>query len=139
MSDPYPQGKLQRSEFGTLLPNVLQQIIKPTLAQLIGSNEKITNKSSLHTAFKSATESTVSFSTFTIWLEVLGISFRKVVQIDGVSPAPAPGGTVGSPPAAGGTEETEVAFNNETPADFRTPRGFGDAFSEIARLTGEYS
>lgn len=93
-TDPYPPSKLQRSEFGTLLMPMLQQIIKPALAELIRTDDEITNKSTLHTAFKKSTQSTVSFSTFTTWLDVLGISFRKVVQIEGIttSPVPAPGG-----------------------------------------------
>lgn len=131
-TDPYPPSKLQRSEFGTLLMPVLQQIIKPTLAELIRTDAEITNKSTLHTAFKKSTQSTVSFSTFNTWLEALGISFRKVVQIEGIttSPVPAPGGGAGPRPDAG---EQEVKFDNEEQFDFRPSRGFGDAFGEIAR------
>lgn len=131
-TDPYPPSKLQRSEFGTLLMPVLQQIIKPALAELIRTDAEITNKSTLHTAFKKSTQSTVSFSTFNTWLEALGISFRKVVQIEGIttSPVPAPGGGAGPRPDAG---EQEVKFDNEEQFDFRPSRGFGDAFGEIAR------
>lgn len=136
-TDPYPPSKLQRSEFGTLLMPVLQQIIKPALAELIRTDPEITNKSTLHTAFKKSTQSTVSFSTFTTWLDVLGISFRKVVQIEGITSihAPAPGGAVRPPPDAG---EQEVKFDNEEQFDFRPSRGFGDAFGEIARNTGGF-
>lgn len=131
-TDPYPPSKLQRSEFGTLLMPVLQQIIKPALADLIRTDPEITNKSTLHAAFKKSTQSTVSFSTFNTWLEALGISFRKVVQIEGITtnPVPAPGGAEGPRPDAG---EQEVKFDNEEPFDFRPSRGFGDAFGEIAR------
>lgn len=131
-TDPYPPSKLQRSEFGTLLMPVLQQIIKPALAELIRTDAEITNKSTLHTAFKKSTQSTVSFSTFNTWLEALGISFRKVVRIEGINtgPVPAPGGGAGPRPDAG---EQEVKFDNEEQFDFRPSRGFGDAFGEIAR------
>lgn len=133
-TDPYPPSKLQRSEFGTLLMPVLQQIIKPALADLIRNDPEITNKSTLHTAFKKSTQSTVSFSTFNTWLEALGISFRKVVRIEGINtgPVPAPGGGAGPRPDAG---EQEVKFDNEEQLDFRPSRGFGDAFGEIARLS----
>lgn len=133
-TDPYPPSKLQRSEFGTLLMPVLQQIIKPALAELIRTDPEITNKSTLHTAFKKSTQSTVSFSTFNTWLEALGISFRKVVRIEGINtgPVPAPGGGSGPRPDAG---EQEVKFDNEEQFDFRPSRGFGDAFGEIARLS----
>lgn len=133
-TDPYPPSKLQRSEFGTLLMPVLQQIIKPALAELIRTDPEITNKSTLHTAFKKSTQSTVSFSTFNTWLEALGISFRKVVRIEGINtgPVPAPGGGAGPRPDAG---EQEVKFDNEEQFDFRPSRGFGDAFGEIARLS----
>lgn len=131
-TDPYPPSKLQRSEFGTLLTPMLQQIIKPALAELIRTDPEITNKSTLHTAFKKSTQSTVSFSTFNTWLEALGISFRKVVRIEGINtgPVPAPGGGAGPRPDAG---EQEVKFDNEEQLDFRPSRGFGDAFGEIAR------
>jgi hypothetical protein len=134
-TDPYPPSKLQRSEFGTLLTDVLQQIIKPALADLIHTDPEITNKSTLHTAFKKSTQSTVSFSTFNTWLEALGISFRKVVQIEGITPVPAPGGAVRPPPDAG---EQDVKFDNENTFDFRPSRGFGDAFGEIARKSGGF-
>lgn len=133
-TDPYPPSKLQRSEFGTLLTPMLHQIIKPALADLIRNDPEITNKSTLHTAFKKSTQSTVSFSTFNTWLEALGISFRKVVRIEGINtgPVPAPGGGAGPRPDAG---EQEVKFDNEEQLDFRPSRGFGDAFGEIARLS----
>ena len=134
-TDPYPPSKLQRSEFGTLLTDVLQQIIKPALADLIRTDPEITNKSTLHTAFKKSTQSTVSFSTFNTWLEALGISFRKVVQIEGITPVPAPGGGAGPRPDAG---EQDVKFDNEETFDFRPSRGFGDAFGEIARNSGGF-
>ena len=134
-TDPYPPSKLQRSEFGTLLMPVLQQIIKPALADLIRTDPEITNKSTLHTAFKKSTQSTVSFSTFNTWLEALGISFRKVVQIEGITPVPAPGGGAGPRPDAG---EQDVKFDNENTFDFRPSRGFGDAFGEIARQSGGF-
>lgn len=134
-SDPYPDAKMQRSEFGILLPDVLHRVIRPYLATLIGSNEKITNKSTLHAEFKKSTLSTVSFSTFNAWLEMLGISFRKTVQIEGLSPLPTPGGAAGPRPDAGEPEE-EVRFDNETPFEFNGRRGFGDAFGEIARNSG---
>ena len=136
-TDPYPPSKLQRSEFGNLLTSVLQQIIKPALAELIRTDPEITNKSTLHTAFKKSTQSTVSFSTFNTWLEALGISFRKVVQIEGITPTyvPAPGGGAGPRPDAG---EQEVKFDNEEQFDFRPSRGFGDAFGEIARNSGGF-
>ena len=134
-TDPYPPSKLQRSEFGTLLMPVLQQIIKPALAELIRTDSEITNKSTLHTAFKKSTQSTVSFSTFNTWLEALGISFRKVVQIEGITPVPAPGGGAGPRPDAG---EQDVKFDNEETFDFRPSRGFGDAFGEIARNSGGF-
>lgn len=133
-TDPYPPSKLQRSEFGSLLIPVLQQIIKPALADLIRTDPEITNKSTLHAAFKKSTQSTVSFSTFNTWLEVLGISFRKVVQIEGITSTPAPGGAVRPPPDAG----EEVKFDNEEQFDFRPSRGFGDAFGEIARNSGGF-
>lgn len=135
-SDPYPEPRLQRSEFGTLLPDVLNKIIKPELAALIQLDSNITNKSSLHAAFKKTTQSTVSFSTFNAWLEMLGIAFRKTVQVDGLSPVPTPGGAVGPRPDVGEQEE-EVKFDNETPFEFNGRRGFGDAFGEIARNSGE--
>jgi hypothetical protein len=134
-TDPYPPSKLQRSEFGTLLTSVLQQIIKPALAELIRTDPEITNKSTLHTAFKKSTQSTVSFSTFNTWLEALGISFRKVVQIEGITHVPAPGGGAGPRPDAG---EQDVKFDNEETFDFRPSRGFGDAFGEIARNSGGF-
>jgi len=137
-SDPYPEGRLQKSEFGSLLPDVLNMVVRPTLSELIRKDEDITNKSSLHSAFKKETGSTVSFSTFSAWLQVLGISFRKSVQIDGLTPwsvSPAPGGADGPRPDAG--EEGEVKFDNESPFEFRAPRGFGDAFGEIARQQGD--
>lgn len=137
-NDPYPDVKMQRSEFGILLPDILHCVIRPYLATLIGSNEKITNKSTLHAEFKKATMSTVSFSTFNSWLEMLGISFRKTVQIDGLSPSPTPGGAgVGPRPDVGEPEE-DVRFDNEAPFDFNRPRGFGDAFGEIARNSGGF-
>lgn len=131
-TDPYPPSKLQRSEFGSLLINVLDQIIKPSLAELIRTDPEITNKSTLHAAFKKSTGSTVSFATFNTWLDALGISFRKVVQIEGINSTPAPGGAVRPPPDAG----DEVRFDNEDRMDFRPSRGFGDAFGEIARQAG---
>lgn len=137
-NDPYPESaKLQRSEFGTLLPDVLNTIIKPALAALISQNAEITNKSLLHAAFKKQTQSTVSFSTFNAWLEILGIAFRKTVQVEGLTPSrvPTPGGAVGPRPDVGEPEEV-VQFDNETPFDFNRPRGFGDAFGEIARNSG---
>ena len=133
-SDPYPQSRIQKSEFGNILPDILFTIIKPLLARLV-SGGTITNKSSLHTAFKKETGSTVSFSTFNTWLEILEISFRKTVKIDGLDTVPAPGGAVGPRPDAG--EEEEVRFDNESPVDIRPFRGgFGDAFGEIARQQG---
>lgn len=134
-SDPYPEPRLQRSEFGTLLPDVLNKIIKPELAALIQLDSNITNKSTLHAAFKKTTQSTVSFSTFNAWLEMLGIAFRKTVQVEGLSPVPAPGGAGGGPrPDAGEEEDVRVQFDNETPFDFNPRRGgYGDAFGEIAR------
>jgi hypothetical protein len=132
-NDPYPEGRTQKSEFGTLLPDILFTIIKPMLAKLV-SGGTITNKSSLHSAFRKETGSTVSFSTFNAWLEILEISFRKTVQIDGLAPAPTPGGAAGPRPDAG--DEEEVRFDNETPFEFTRPRGFGDAFGEIARNSG---
>jgi hypothetical protein len=134
-SDPYPEGKPQRTEFGSLMTQVLTEIVRPYLAGLIRGDDTITNKSTLHAAFKKATGSTVSFSTFNGWLDTLGISFRKTVQIEGlnVSPVPAPGGAVGPRPDAG---EDEVRFDNESPMEFRRPMGFGDAFGEIARQIG---
>lgn len=137
-SDPYPESRLQKSEFGTLLPDVLKQIVRPVLADLIAKHDDITNKSSLHSAFKKETQSTVSFSTFNMWLELLGIAFRKTVQIDGLAQVPAPGGAgVGPRPDAGEPEE-EVRFDNEATFDFTRPRGFGDAFGEIARNSGGF-
>ena len=134
-SDPYPEGRLQKSEFGNILPDILFTIIKPVLAKLV-SGGNITNKSSLHSAFRKETGSTVSFSTFNAWLEILEISFRKTVQIDGLTQAPAPGGAVRPPPDAG-EPETDVQFDNETPMDFARSR-FGDAFGEIARNSGGF-
>jgi hypothetical protein len=132
-NDPYPEGRTQKSEFGTLLPDILFTIIKPMLAKLV-SGGNITNKSSLHSAFRKETGSTVSFSTFNAWLEILEISFRKTVQIDGLVPAPTPGGAgVGPRPDVG---EEDVKFDNEETFDFRPSRGFGDAFGEIARNSG---
>ncbi len=140
-NDPYPEpSKLQRSEFGTLLPDVLHKIIKPELASLIQLDSSITNKSLLHAAFKKTTQSTVSFSTFNAWLEILGIAFRKTVQVEGLMPdrVPTPGGAgVGPRPDVGEPEE-EVQFDNEAPFDFNRPRGFGDAFGEIARNSGGF-
>lgn len=134
-TDPYPESKLQKSEFGSLLPDVLIHIIKPHLANLIRGGT-VTNKSGLHAEFKRSTGSTVSFSTFNMWLEVLGISFRKTVQVEGLDPVPTPGGAgVGPRPDVGEPEE-EVQFDNETPFDFNRPRGFGDAFGEISRNSG---
>lgn len=133
-NDPYPESKLQKSEFGTLLPDVLHRIVKPQLSELINLDTSITNKSTLHAAFKKATQSTVSFSTFNTWLEMLGIAFRKTVQIDGLAPAPTPGGAAGPRPDAG--DEEEVRFDNEATFEFTRPRGFGDAFGEIARNSG---
>jgi hypothetical protein len=133
-NDPYPESKLQKSEFGTLLPDVLHRIVKPQLSELINLDTSITNKSTLHAAFKKATQSTVSFSTFNTWLEMLGIAFRKTIQIDGLVPAPTPGGAgVGPRPDVG---EEDVKFDNEETFDFRPSRGFGDAFGEIARNSG---
>lgn len=136
-SDPYPEGRLQKSEFGNLLPDVLRQIVRPVLANLIAKHDDITNKSSLHSAFKKETESTVSFSTFNMWLEVLGIAFRKTVQIDGLTQAPTPGGAGVGPRPDAGEAEADVQFDNETPMDFARPR-FGDAFGEIARNSGGF-
>ena len=139
-NDPYPEpSKLQRSEFGTLLPDVLHKIIKPELASLIQLDSSITNKSLLHAAFKKTTQSTVSFSTFNAWLEILGIAFRKTVQVEGLMPdrVPTPGGAAGPRPDVGEPEpEEEVRFDNETPFEFNGRRGFGDAFGEIARNSG---
>ena len=135
-SDPYPEGRIQKSEFGNLLPDILFTIIKPLLARLV-SGGTITNKSSLHSAFKKETGSTVSFSTFNTWLEILEISFRKTVKIDGLDTVPAPGGAVGPRPDAGEEEPMDVKFDNESPMDLRPFRGsFGDAFGEIARQQG---
>lgn len=134
-NDPYPEPRLQRSEFGTLLPDVLNKIIKPELSALIQLDSSITNKSLLHAAFKKTTQSTVSFSTFNTWLELMGISFRKTVQVEGLTPVPTPGGAAGPRPDVGEQEE-EVRFDNEAPFDFNRPRGFGDAFGEIARNSG---
>lgn len=135
-SDPYPEGKPQRTEFGSLMTQVLTEIVRPYLAGLIRGDDTITNKSTLHVAFKKATGATVSFSTFNSWLDMLGISFRKTVQVDGLNipPAhlPAPGGGAGPRPDA----EEEVHFDNESPTEFRRPMGFGDAFGEIARQIG---
>lgn len=138
-SDPYPQSKPQRTEFGSLMTQILTENVRPYLAGLIRENDTITNKSTLHAAFKKATGSTVSFSTFNVWLDTLGISFRKTVQVEGLNlpptSVPAPGGAGGGPrPDAG---EEEVHFDNETKSDFIKPRGFGDAFGELARLTGD--
>jgi hypothetical protein len=134
-SDPYPEGKLQRSEFGSLMTQILTEVVRPYLAGLLRSETEITNKSTLHAAFKKATGSTVSFSTFSTWLEALGISFRKTVHIEGLSPVPAPGGGAGPRPDAG---EQDVKFDNENTFDFRPSRGFGDAFGEIARQSGGF-
>ena len=134
MSDQYPEAKITRNEYGNLQSQILTEIVKPYLSGVIReSSGEISNKSSLHAAFKSKTGSTVSFSTFNLWLEILGIQFRKVIQIDGINPAsvgPALGGGGSAPrPEA----EPEVRFDNEEPQDFRPPRGYGDAFGEIAR------
>jgi len=107
------------------------------LAALISKDSNITNKSSLHSAFKKETGSTVSFSTFNTWLEVLGIAFRKTVQIDGLTQAPTPGGAGVGPRPDVGEPESNVQFDNETPMDFARPR-FGDAFGEIARNSGGF-
>ena len=136
-TDPYPPSKLQRSEFGTLMSDVLRQIVRPVLADLIAKHDDITNKSSLHSAFKKETESTVSFSTFNMWLEVLGISFRKNIVVVGLTQAPTPGGAGVGPRPDVGEPESNVQFDNETPMDFARPR-FGDAFGEIARNSGGF-
>lgn len=133
-NDPYPQPKLQRSEFGSLLPQVLTEFVRPYLSGLVRENPEITNKSLLHAAFKKNTGSTISFSTFNTWLDSLGISFRKTVQVEGLATIPAPGGAAGPRPDAG--EEIDVKFDNEEPQDLRPFRGFGDAFGEIARQQG---
>lgn len=134
MSDQYPEAKITRNEYGNLQSQILTEIVKPYLSGIIRESAgEISNKSSLHAAFKSKTGSTVSFSTFNVWLEILGIQFRKVIQIDGINPAVMPalgGGDVVPRPEA----EPEVKFDNEEPQDFRPPRGYGDAFGEIARL-----
>ena len=135
MSDQYPESKILRNEYGHLQSQILTEIVKPYLSGIIRESAgEISNKSSLHAEFKSKTGSTVSFSTFNLWLEILGIQFRKVIQIDGINPAnvvPALGGGGNAPrPEA----EPEVKFDNEEPHDFRPPRGYGDAFGEIARL-----
>jgi hypothetical protein len=137
-SDPYPEGRLQKSEFGNLLPDVLRQIVRPVLADLIAKHEDITNKSSLHSAFKKETGSTVSFSTFNMWLEVLGISFRKNVVVVGLTQVPTPGGAGVGPRPDVGEPEVKVQFDNETPMDFNRPRGYGDAFGEMARNSGGF-
>ena len=133
MSDQYPKAKIMRNEYGNLQSQILTEIVKPYISGVIRESAgEISNKSSLHAEFKSRTGSTVSFSTFNVWLEILGIQFRKVIQIDGINPAvvPALGGGDGVPrPEA----EPEVKFNNEEPMDFRPARGYGDAFGEIAR------
>lgn len=134
MSDQYPEAKIMRNEYGNLQSQILTEIVKPYLSGIIReSSGEISNKSSLHAAFKTKTGSTVSFSTFNVWLEILGIQFRKVIQIDGINPAnvvPAVGGGGSAPrPQA----EPEVRFDNEEPMDFRPSRGYGDAFGEIAR------
>jgi hypothetical protein len=133
-NDPYPQPKLQRSEFGSLLPQVLTEFVRPYLSGLVRENPEITNKSLLHAAFKKSTGSTISFSTFNTWLDSLGISFRKTVQVEGLATIPAPGGAAGPRPDAG--EDDDVRFDNESPMEFRRPVGFGDAFGEIARQQG---
>lgn len=135
MSDQYPEAKITRNEYGNLQSQILTEIVKPYISGVIRESAgEISNKSSLHAEFKSRTKSTVSFSTFNVWLEILGIQFRKVIQIDGINP-------VGIVPALGGggvaprpEAEPEVKFDNEEPHDFRPPRGYGDAFGEIARL-----
>ena len=137
-SDPYPEGRLQKSEFGTLLPDVLRQVVRPMLSDLIAMYSEITNKSSLHSAFKKETGSTVSFSTFNTWLQVLGIEFRKNIVIVGLAPDPTPGGAGVGPRPDVGEPEVEVQFDNETPMDFNRPRGYGDAFGEIARNSGGF-
>lgn len=133
MSDQYPEAKITRNEYGNLQSQILTEIVKPYLSGIIRESAgEISNKSSLHAAFKTKTGSTVSFSTFNVWLEILGIQFRKVIQIDGINPAivPAVGGGGSAPrPQA----EPEVRFDNEEPMDFRPSRGYGDAFGEIAR------
>lgn len=135
MSDQYPEAKILRNEYGNLQSQILTEIVRPYIAGIIRESEgEISNKSSLHAAFKTKTGSTVSFSTFNVWLEILGIHFRKVIQIDGINLAsvgPALGGG-GSAPRL--DAEPEVKFDNEQPQDFRYPRGYGDAFGEIARL-----
>lgn len=134
MSDQYPEAKITRNEYGNLQSQILTEIVKPYLSGIIRESAgEISNKSSLHATFKTKTGSTVSFSTFNVWLEILGIQFRKVIQIDGINPAivPAVGGGGSAPrPQA----EPEVRFDNEEPMDFRPSRGYGDAFGEIARL-----
>lgn len=139
-SDPYPEGRIQKSEFGNLLPDILNLTVRPKLSELIRNDKDITNKSLLHSAFKKETGSTVSFSTFNTWLQMIGITFRKSVQIDGLTPqieVPAPGGAVGPRPDAGEEEQMDVKFDNESPMDLRPFRGsFGDAFGEIARQQG---
>jgi len=134
MSDQYPEAKILRNEYGNLQSQILTEIVRPYIAGIIRESEgEISNKSSLHAAFKSKTGSTVSFSTFNVWLEILGIHFRKVIQIDGINPVnvePAVGGGGNAPrPQA----EPEVRFDNEEANDFRPSRGYGDAFGEIAR------
>jgi hypothetical protein len=101
-NDPYRKANCE-DEFGNLLPDVLTNIVKPKLARLV-SDGNVSNKSSLHAAFEKETESTVSFSTFNMWLEVLGISFRKTVQIDGLAQVPAPGGAGVAPARMQGTK-----------------------------------
>lgn len=134
MSDQYPEAKIMRNEYGNLQSQILTEVVKPYLSGIIRESAgEISNKSSLHAAFKTKTGSTVSFSTFNLWLEILGIQFRKVIQIDGINPVnvvPAVGGGGSAPrPQA----EPEVRFDNEEPNDFRSARGYGDAFGEIAR------
>lgn len=134
MSDQYPEAKIMRNEYGNLQSQILTEVVKPYLSGIIRESAgEISNKSSLHAAFKTKTGSTVSFSTFNLWLEILGIQFRKVIQIDGINPVnvvPAVGGGGSAPrPQA----EPEVRFDNEEPNDFRPARGYGDAFGEIAR------
>ena len=134
MSDQYPEAKIMRNEYGNLQSQILTEVVKPYLSGIIRESAgEISNKSSLHAAFKTKTGSTVSFSTFNLWLEILGIQFRKVIQIDGINPVnvvPAVGGGGSAPrPQA----EPEVRFDNEEANDFRPARGYGDAFGEIAR------
>lgn len=133
MSDQYPESKIMRNEYGNLQSQILTEIVRPYIAGIIRESAgEISNKSSLHAEFKSRTGSTVSFSTFNLWLEILGIHFRKVIQIDGINPVVVPalggGGSAPRPEA-----EPDLKFDNEEPMDFRPARGYGDAFGEIAR------